>query len=387
MDEAAGILNGDGPLDDFGRLLDQGWKPKRSISENISTSRIDEIYDTARKAGVVGGEALGAGGGVHAVLRSFGRPETGPGGAEVAAPRAVPVRVSREPDHPLHGKRGRRVRIPFGTVEITGTARRLIGEILETGRVSSGKYVREFEKRFADLVGTREAVAVSTGTDADALALAVLHDFGARRGRGDHARPDLRFYGQRRSAGRLPARFRRYLPRHPQYRSVADRGGDHRPNPRHHARPPDGKPADMDGINAIASGRGIIVVEDAAEAHGAVYKGKTPGRLGRWAPSACTSPTSSPPSRGIVTTDRDDYAEVLRSLRSHGRACSCESCVLNTDTGSCAKRFRYGTDIRFIFERVGFSAKMNELEAAVGLGSLERYGGRSCPGGGITSTT
>ena len=77
---------------------------------------------------------------------------------------------------------------------------------------------------------------------------------------------------------------------------------------------------------------------------------------------------------GIVTTDRADYADVLRSLRSHGRACSCESCVLNIDTGSCAKRFRYGTDIRFIFERVGFSAKMNELEAAIGLGSLERYG-------------
>jgi D-glycero-alpha-D-manno-heptose-7-phosphate kinase len=63
VDEAAGILNGDGPLDDFGRLLDQGWKLKRSISESISTSRIDEIYDTARKAGAVGGKLLGAGGG------------------------------------------------------------------------------------------------------------------------------------------------------------------------------------------------------------------------------------------------------------------------------------------------------------------------------------
>jgi D-glycero-alpha-D-manno-heptose-7-phosphate kinase len=63
VDEAVGILNGDGPLDDFGRLLDQGWKLKRSISENISTSRIDEIYETARKAGAVGGKLLGAGGG------------------------------------------------------------------------------------------------------------------------------------------------------------------------------------------------------------------------------------------------------------------------------------------------------------------------------------
>jgi dTDP-4-amino-4,6-dideoxygalactose transaminase len=230
------------------------------------------------------------------------------------------------------------VRIPFGTVEITETARRLIGEILETGRVSSGKYVREFEKRFADLVGTREAVAVSTGTDADALALAVLHDFGARRG-DEVIMPALTFVSTANAV--LQAGF------HPVF---------------------------VD-INAIARCRGLVVVEDAAEAHGAVYKGKNAGALGAMgAFSLYVAHIISTVEGGIVTTDRADYAEVLRSLRSHGRACSCESCVLNIDTGSCAKRFRYGTDIRFIFERVGFSAKMNELEAAVGLGSLERYG-------------
>lgn len=268
------------------------------------------------------------------------------------------------------------MRIPFGTVEITGTARRLIGEILETGRVSSGKYVREFEKRFADLVGTREAVAVSTGTDADALALAVLHDFGARRG-DEVIMPALTFVSTANAV--LQAGFRPVfvdicrdtLNIDPSRIEAAITDRTRAIMPVHLM----GKPADMDGINAIASGRGIIVVEDAAEAHGAVYKGKNAGALGSMgAFSLYVAHIISTVEGGIVTTDRDDYAEVLRSLRSHGRACSCESCVLNTDTGSCAKRFRYGTDIRFIFERVGFSAKMNELEAAVGLGSLERYG-------------
>ncbi|MFA7677596.1 MAG: DegT/DnrJ/EryC1/StrS family aminotransferase, partial [Candidatus Omnitrophota bacterium] len=47
----------------------------------------------------------------------------------------------------------------------------------------------------------------------------------------------------------------------------------------------------------------------------------------------------------------------------------------NTESGYCGKRFQHGAnkDIRFIFERVGFSCKMNELEAAIGIGNLDIY--------------
>ncbi len=76
---------------------------------------------------------------------------------------------------------------------------------------------------------------------------------------------------------------------------------------------------------------------------------------------------------GIVTTNREDLAEILRSLRCHGRACKCKTCVVNTTNGYCEKRFADGKDIRFIFERVGYSSKMNELEAAVGIASSEMY--------------
>ena len=72
--------------------------------------------------------------------------------------------------------------VPFGTITIPPRARALILEALERRRVSSGQLVREFETRFAGLLGVREAVAVSSGTDAAILALATLHDFGARRG-------------------------------------------------------------------------------------------------------------------------------------------------------------------------------------------------------------
>ncbi len=60
------------------------------------------------------------------------------------------------------------MKIPFGTFSITPKSRTLINEILDTNRVSNGKYVRQFEEKFAHLIGAREAVALSSGTDADA---------------------------------------------------------------------------------------------------------------------------------------------------------------------------------------------------------------------------
>jgi D-glycero-alpha-D-manno-heptose-7-phosphate kinase len=50
-------------LDDFGRLLDESWQYKRSLSTKVSTPFVDEIYEEARRAGALGGKLLGAGGG------------------------------------------------------------------------------------------------------------------------------------------------------------------------------------------------------------------------------------------------------------------------------------------------------------------------------------
>ena len=64
VDEAITILNDDHlDLIDFGRLLHETWMLKRSLTDKITTPRIDEIYETARRAGAIGGKLLGAGGG------------------------------------------------------------------------------------------------------------------------------------------------------------------------------------------------------------------------------------------------------------------------------------------------------------------------------------
>ena len=252
-----------------------------------------------------------------------------------------------------------------------------MNEVLDAKRVSQGRLVREFEKQFASITGTKEAVAVSSGTDADILALAVLHDYGAKRG-DEIIVPALSFVATGNAvihAGFKPvfvdveretlnidvALIERAITK--KTRAIM---------PVHLM----GKPAEMDTINSIAKKHKLFVIEDAAEAHGAKYKGKNVGTLGDMAAySLYLAHIITTIEGGIVTTNRLDFAEILRSLRSHGRACKCEQCVLNTNSGYCAKRFQYGknADIRFIFERIGYSCKMNEVEAAIGLGNLKIY--------------
>ena len=55
-------------LDDFGQLLDEAWKIKKNLSSNITNPHIDEMYETALKAGALGGKILGAGGGGYLLL-------------------------------------------------------------------------------------------------------------------------------------------------------------------------------------------------------------------------------------------------------------------------------------------------------------------------------
>lgn len=68
VDEAQKILAGTGALEDFGKLLHESWLLKRTLSSKIAPTFVNDIYDTVRKAGVVGGKLLGAGGGGFMLL-------------------------------------------------------------------------------------------------------------------------------------------------------------------------------------------------------------------------------------------------------------------------------------------------------------------------------
>lgn len=66
--EGTSLLTGKGKLADFGKLLDESWKLKKSLSSKVSTPVIDEIYEAAKKTGALGGKVLGAGGGGFVLL-------------------------------------------------------------------------------------------------------------------------------------------------------------------------------------------------------------------------------------------------------------------------------------------------------------------------------
>jgi len=269
------------------------------------------------------------------------------------------------------------LKIPFGTISITEKSKKLIHECLDSNRVSCGKYVRQLEERFQDLIGVKEAVAVSSGTDALVLALAVLYDLGAQRG-DEIILPALSFVST--GSAILHAGFRPvFVDIDRKTLNIDTSKIEEAVSNKTKAIMPVhlmGKPAEMDAINEIAKKYNLFVIEDAAEAHGAEYKGKKAGSLAHiGAFSLYVAHIITTGEGGIVTTDRGEFAEILRSLRAHGRACNCKSCVLNTKSGYCKKRFQYEgkEDIRFMFERIGFSCKMNELEAAIGLGNLDIY--------------
>ena len=242
-------------------------------------------------------------------------------------------------------------RVPFGTVSITDKARQLIDQALETKWVTRGKYVQEFEEKFAALFGVKYAVAVSSGTDADAIACAVLYDFGAKRG-DEIIIPALTFVATGNAV--LQAGFKpifvdvnRYtLNIDPAKIEKAITSKTRAIMPVHLM----GKPAAMDEILARAKNHKLYVIEDAAEAHGAEYKDKKIGSIGDMAAfSLYAAHIVTTIEGGMLITNNPQMAEAMQSLRNHGI---------------------HG---KFEFKRIGFSAKMNELEAAVGLGNIEIF--------------
>jgi D-glycero-alpha-D-manno-heptose-7-phosphate kinase len=73
VDESVNLLQGNSPIENFGKLLDESWRLKRSLSHRVSTVEIDALYQAAIDAGAEGGKVLGAGGGGFLLI--FAKPE------------------------------------------------------------------------------------------------------------------------------------------------------------------------------------------------------------------------------------------------------------------------------------------------------------------------
>ena len=133
-----------------------------------------------------------------------------------------------------------------------------------------------------------------------------------------------------------------------------------------------GQPCEMDSIVKIATKYGLKIVEDCAEAHFAVYKGRPVASFSNIAGSSTyVAHTITTGIGGVITTDDTNLAEIARSLIAHGRACTCENCIAYNSKQVCKLRMQTEMDRRFMMIRLGYSYRIGELEGALGVAQLE----------------
>lgn len=194
-----------------------------------------------------------------------------------------------------------------------------VHRVLDETDFIGGSAVAEFEHSFASYCGTRSAVGLANGTDALQLSLLAL---GVRQG--DEVITAVNTFIATSEAISAAGARPVFVDNDPQTYTIDVKKIEEKITPRTKAIIPIhlyGQPAAMDAINEIASHHKLAVLEDAAQAHGASFKGKTAGTLGRLA-SFSFYPGKNLGAygdAGAVVTNDEVLANKVRMLANHGR--------------------------------------------------------------------
>ncbi|MDQ5841303.1 MAG: DegT/DnrJ/EryC1/StrS family aminotransferase [Chloroflexota bacterium] len=222
----------------------------------------------------------------------------------------------------------------------------LVAETLASGSLAQGPRVRELEERFAAFVGVPHAVATSSGTTALYLAL-----LAAGVGPEDEViTVPFTFIASATSV--------LYTGAHPVFVDVEPGSFNIDParveaaiTPRTRAVMPVslyGQPADLPAIEAITERRGLALIEDAAQSHGAALDGRRSGSWGQGVFSFYPTKNMTTGEGGMITTADADLAEWARLRREHGMK------------------------IRYHHEVLGYNFRMTDIHAAIGLAQLDK---------------
>lgn len=248
--------------------------------------------------------------------------------------------------------------LPYGHQSIDEVDIQHVVDALRSDWLTTGPKVSEFEAAFAKAVGAREGVAVSSGT-------AALHAavFAAGIGPGDEVittpitfaatANSVRFQGgtvvfadvQPDTLNIDPTQIRAKITARTKAIIVVDFSG---------------QPVDIDEIRSLAREHGLIVIEDAAHALGASYKGRQVGSL-----TTLTTFSLHPVKHittgegGIVATDDPALAARLRLFRNHG---------ISSDY---RQRENQGSWYYEMIE-LGYNYRLTDIQCALGLSQLEK---------------
>ena len=241
--------------------------------------------------------------------------------------------------------------IPVCEPTLIGNEKAYVAQCVETNWIgSSGHFIEEFEGLFSKACGVKYGVSCSNGTTALHLALASL-----RIGKGDEVIvPDFSIIALANAVlytGAIPVFVDSEMKTWNMDTAKIEEKitGKTKAIIAMHTY---GCPADMDKIRSIADKHGLKVIEDAAEAHFALYKGRKAGSLGD---VGCFSFYSNKiittGEGGMVVTDSKEIADMARLLRNHAFA-----------------------EPRFIHHEVGFNYRMTNIQAAIGVAQMEKAG-------------
>ncbi len=245
-------------------------------------------------------------------------------------------------------------KIPLGRPEMTDEMIEAAASALRNERLVMGESVKKFEEEFARFTGTKYAISCSSGTNALQLAMIAAKVCGK-----EVLTTPFSFIATANAVIEAGAK--------PMFADSSDRDYNLDPIkvvkairestagvlPVHLY----GNPTDMDPLVEVCRKKRLLLVEDACQAHGAVYKGKRAGSIGD---VGCFSfyPTKNMTvggDGGMVTTNDDKLVKEISKLRDCGRVS------------------------RYIHDVVGYTSRLNSCNAAIGrvqLRNLEKYNER-----------
>jgi len=242
------------------------------------------------------------------------------------------------------------IKIPIAEPDLSNEELKNVIDAVKSGWISSqGEYVSKFEREFAEYCGAKYGISTFNGTTALHLALKAI---GVENG-DEVIVPDLTFIATANTVKYCNAKPV-FVDSHPEYWCMDPEEIEKRITKKTKAIIPVhlyGHPCDMDAIIDIARNHDIYVIEDAAEAHGAEYKGKRVGSMGD---IGCFSfygnKIVTTGEGGMCTTNNEELAEKMNLLKNHGM--------------DPERRYWYNT--------IGYNYRMTNLQAAVGVAQLNK---------------
>ncbi len=229
----------------------------------------------------------------------------------------------------------------LGADELAAVSRAFI-----TGQLAQGEQTALFERRFAELCQVKEAIAVSSGTAALHLAL-LAHGIGP----GDEVITTPFSMAATANTILLVGATPVFVDIEPDTYNIDPALVEAAITPRTKAIMPVhlyGNPSDMDRLAPLAEQHGLVLIEDACQAHAATIRGKAVGSFGTGCFSFYATKNMTTGEGGMITTNDPAIAERIRLLRSHGQQ----------------RRYHHIT--------LGYNLRMTDFQAAIGVIQLEK---------------